>query len=103
MSEVDFEMSCQLLIFFCYSYNNLSDLFVFMGSNVPINKTMACFLDSSKKSLKISKGQSESVDRRTDNTMVKRTRTKGQTTIYKILHRKLKIEQHEPYLIPGVN
>ena len=33
---------------------------------------------------------------RTDNTMAKRKRTKGQTTIYKILHRKLKIEQHEP-------
>ena len=37
-----------------------------------------------KKSLKISKGQSESVYRRkTDNTMAKRKRTKGQTTIYK--------------------
>jgi len=24
-------------------------------------------------------------------------RTKGQTTIYKTLHRKLKIEQHEPH------
>jgi hypothetical protein len=37
-----------------------------------------------KKSLKIPKGQSESVyRRRTDNTMVKRTSTKGQTTIYK--------------------
>ena len=30
--------------------------------------------------------------RRTDNTMVKRKRTKGQTTIYKTLHIKLKIE-----------
>jgi hypothetical protein len=28
--------------------------------------------------------------------MAKRKRTKGQTTIYKTLHRKLKIEQHEP-------
>jgi len=37
-----------------------------------------------KKSLKIAKGQSESVYlRRTDNTMAKRKRTKGQTTIYK--------------------
>ena len=37
-----------------------------------------------KKSLKISKGQPESVyRRRTDNTMVKRKSTKGQTTIYK--------------------
>jgi hypothetical protein len=30
--------------------------------------------------------------RRTDNTMIKRKKTKGQTTIYKTLHRKLKIE-----------
>jgi len=37
-----------------------------------------------KNSLKISKGQSESVyRRRTDNTMAKRKCTKGQTTIYK--------------------
>jgi hypothetical protein len=37
-----------------------------------------------KKSLKIPKGQSESVyRRRTDNTMAKRKSTKGQTTIYK--------------------
>jgi hypothetical protein len=32
--------------------------------------------------------------KRTDNTMAKR---KGQTIIYKTLHRKLKIEQHEPH------
>ena len=38
-----------------------------------------------KKSLKIPKGQSESVyRRRTDNTMAKRKRTKGQTTINKV-------------------
>jgi len=37
-----------------------------------------------KKSLKIPKRYSESVNqRRTDNTMAKRKRTKGQTTIYK--------------------
>jgi len=28
--------------------------------------------------------------------MTKRKRTKGQTMIYKTLHRKLKIDQHEP-------
>jgi hypothetical protein len=39
---------------------------------------------SLKKSLKIPKGQSESVYRgRTENTMAKRKSTKGQTTIYK--------------------
>ena len=32
----------------------------------------------------------------TDNIMTKRKETKGQTMIYKTLHRKLKIEQHEP-------
>ena len=36
-----------------------------------------------KKSLKIPKGQSENVHRRTDNTMAKRKSTKGQTTIDK--------------------
>ena len=36
--------------------------------------------------------------KRTDNIMVKRKRTRGQTTIYKTLHRKLKIEQHESKL-----
>jgi hypothetical protein len=30
------------------------------------------------------------------NTMTKRKRTKWQTTIYKTLHRKQKMEQHEP-------
>jgi hypothetical protein len=33
--------------------------------------------------------------RRTDNTMTKRRRTKEPSMIYKTLHRKLKIEQHE--------
>ena len=30
-------------------------------------------------------------------TMAKRKRTKGQRTIYKTLHRKQKMEQHEPH------
>jgi hypothetical protein len=39
------------------------------------------------------KGQSETVyRRRTDNTMAKRKSTKVQTTVYKTLHIKLKIE-----------
>jgi hypothetical protein len=45
----------------------------------------------------ITKGQSEVIHRRTDTTTVKKKRSKGQTTIYKTLHRYLKIEQHEPY------
>ena len=32
---------------------------------------------------------------KSENTMAKRKRTTGQTMIYKTLHRKLKIEQHE--------
>jgi len=32
-----------------------------------------------------------------DNTMAKRKMAKGQTTIYKTLHIKLKIELHEPH------
>jgi hypothetical protein len=43
--------------------------------------------------LKVPKGYSESVYlTRTDNTMDNRKRTIGQTTIYKTLHIKLKIE-----------
>jgi hypothetical protein len=44
---------------------------------------LRCF-GRGKKSLKISKELSESINRkRTDNTMAKRKSTKGQTTIYK--------------------
>ena len=48
----------------------------------------------SKEKFEDTKGrQSESVNRRrTDNTMAKRKSTKGQTTIYKNIHIKLKIE-----------
>ena len=35
--------------------------------------------------------------------MAKRKNRKGQATIYKTLHRKLKIEQHEHHLKSGVN
>jgi hypothetical protein len=35
--------------------------------------------------------------------MANRKRTKGQTTILKTLHSKVKIEQHEPHKNPGVN
>jgi hypothetical protein len=58
-------------------------------------KRFVCDLCLVKKSLKIPMGLSEAVNRRTDNTMDKRKRTKGQTTIFRTLHRKLKIEQHE--------
>ena len=46
--------------------------------------------DSIKEDLKIPKGQSESVNRRTDNTTAKKKTAKGQTTLYKTMHRKLK-------------
>ena len=51
-------------------------------------------------SLKISKWKSQAVSRRTDSIKTKR-RTEGQTMIYKLLHRIIKIEQHEPHLRPG--
>lgn len=52
----------------------------------------------SKKSVKIPNWQSESVSRRTDNTMAY---GKGHTTIYKTLHIKLQIEQYEPHINGG--
>jgi len=46
-----------------------------------------------KKSLKIPKGYSESVNqRRTENTIAKRKRTKGQTTTYKTIHITIKVK-----------
>jgi hypothetical protein len=56
-----------------------------------------------KKSLKIPNRQSESATRRTENTMAKRKKIKGQRTIYKTLHGNLPIEQHEPYIKPRAN
>ena len=50
-----------------------------------------------KKGLKIAKGQSESVNRRTCGTFTKRNTTKRQTMIYKTLHRKLQIEHSESH------
>ena len=47
-----------------------------------------------KKSLKIPDNQKRQIDERT---MAIRKRTKEQTIIYKTIHRKLKIEQHEPH------
>jgi len=41
--------------------------------------------------------------RRTYNTMDKRKETTEQTMIYSTLHRKLKIEQHEPNQEVGMN
>ena len=53
------------------------------------------FLNRNKKSLKIPKGQSEAVNKRTDNTMTKKKKDKKTNKIYKTLHGKLKIGQHE--------
>jgi hypothetical protein len=46
--------------------------------------------------------RSEAINRRTDNTMDKRKKAKGQTTICKTLHSKLKIEQHELWLFIAI-
>ena len=56
-------------------------------------------LKNNKKSMKMPKGAIRIVNRkRTDIVIAKRTRTKKkcQAKIYKILHRKLKIEQYYP-------
>ena len=50
---------------------------------------------SLKKCWKIPKGKSEVVNRRTNNTMAKRKRTKIKTIIHIILQRKQSTEQHE--------
>ena len=51
----------------------------------------------------ISPNMQEYLETKVSNTMTKRKRTKGQTTIYKTLHKKLKIDQHEPHQKPGMN
>jgi len=43
------------------------------------------------------KGVIEAVNWRADNPLAKRKGSKGQTMIYKTLHRKRIIEQHEPH------
>jgi hypothetical protein len=48
-------------------------------------------------SLKIPQVELVAVNQRTDSTKVKRKITKGQTTIYETVYRKLMIEQHEPH------
>ena len=48
--------------------------------------------------------KSEAINlRKTENTMANRKRTKRQTIFYKVLNRKLKIAQNEPYLKTGIN
>ena len=49
------------------------------------------------------KGKSEAVNPRTDNTTVKRRRTKRKTTIYKTQHRKVKNRATRTPLNTGVN
>jgi hypothetical protein len=48
-----------------------------------------------EKSMKSPKGYSDAAVSRTDNTVAKGKTTKEQAMIYKTLHRKLTIEQHE--------
>ena len=52
--------------------------------------------------VKIPKRKPEIVNqRKTENITAKRKRTKGQNMIYKTLHLKLMIEQHETYINRG--
>jgi hypothetical protein len=50
-----------------------------------IHLCLLCTAHYGKESLMILKGWSEAVNQRTDNTMAKRKKTKGKTTIYKTL------------------
>jgi hypothetical protein len=64
--------------------DKLNIFVVICDTDVAANQEMLAIAELSKKSLKIPKGQSESVyGRRKDNTMAKRKSKKGQTTIYK--------------------
>jgi hypothetical protein len=57
---------------------------VICATDVAANQEVLAIAELSKRSLKIPKGQSESVyRRRKENTMAKMKSTKGQTTIYK--------------------
>jgi hypothetical protein len=56
-----------------------------------------CLLSWMENSLKIPQVELVAVNQRTDSTKVKRKITKGQTTIYETVYRKLMIEQHEPH------
>jgi len=58
-----------------------------------------------KEMLEATKRMTSAVNQRRteDNTMAKRKRTKGQTLIYEILHRKLRIEQHLPHYKLKIN
>jgi ribosomal protein S24E len=61
-----------------------------------------CIQTFFKKSLKILKGKEEAV-RWTDNKTAKRKKTKGQTSIYKTLHRKLKFEDTKRVRRSGIS
>jgi hypothetical protein len=47
--------------------------------------------------VKIPKGYSEAANRRTDNAIAKRRKSKRQTIAYTTQHRKLQIAEHEPH------
>ena len=66
--------------------------------SVLFKKIFFVSLKSTKKSLKIPKGQSETAyRRRTDNTMAKKKEDKRTNNDLQNIHIKLKIEQHEPH------
>ena len=74
----------------------------FTSISVPTSVQQQCAICN--KSLKIPKWQSGIINQRgTDNVMAKRKGTKGPTTIYNALYRKLKFEQQQHYKIRAVN
>jgi hypothetical protein len=78
---------------------NSSYIYIIYGHSIKILQLMLLV----RRVWRCQRSKSKSVNQgRTDNTMAKRKKTKGQTTIYKTLHRKLKIEQHRTSLKTGV-
>ena len=68
-----------------------------------LTHVLVCSILFTKKSLKVPKVQSEAVSRgMTTNTMAQGKRKKQQIMFYKTLHRKLRINQHEPHKEPEV-
>ena len=73
--------------------HDIAEILLKVALNTKIQIQFQC-IPFHKISLKIPERSSEAIIWRTDNTLVKRKRTK-RTMIYKTLH--IKIEQHEPY------
>jgi hypothetical protein len=92
MTHVKVDRQLSLVFLPKKKYVNKTSIFIFVCTTV-----MYKYLVREITYLQEKRANQKAVNRRTDNIMSKSKRTKGHTTIYRILHRKLKIEQHEPH------